>query len=63
MLLKVLLDAPYKLLDLWAFTSLEGQVIVGVKGADVTQVLLDCGGPYGLKAKVGHPLHDCEPGS
>ena len=55
---KVLLNAPYKLLDLQALTSLEGQVVVGVQGADLTQVLLDSCGPYGPKAKVRHPFND-----
>jgi len=49
---KVLLDAMYELLHLWAFACLKGQVIVSVQGADVAQVLLDCGRPDGLESKV-----------
>ena len=55
---KVLLDATYEPLDLQAFTHLEGQVIVSVQGADMTQVLLDNGRPDKSKAKVQHPFHD-----
>ena len=49
---KVLLDATYELLHLQAFACLEGQVIVSVQGADVAQVLLDCGGQDRLEAEV-----------
>jgi len=57
------LDATNEPLDLWAFTGVEGEVVVNVEGADMTEILFDCGGLHGPEAQLGHPFHDRKPGS
>ena len=63
MFTEVPLDPSNEPLDLWAFTCVEGKVVADVEGADVTEVLFDCSGLHGSEAQLGHPFHDCEPGS
>ena len=63
MLPEMPLDATNEPLDLWAFTGVEGEVVVNVERADMTEILFYCGGLHRPEAQLGHPFHDCKLGS